>query len=206
MSPGDREHLSLTAVGAQRAEFLVVVPSYASVDVRMPKHDLAESFGTMQKIANFKWGDEAPPAAPARAEAPPTTPAPGSADLTPAYSAVSAPHMLSVVRPADFHTATIRLEGARFELATDRPLDMEAAGTGVLEVRPTGAGENLVVKIPSSTTDFVFQVGGRPALIARNGVWKSLCTSVTEQSFPDGRRWWTFAPTRTDSDCTVSSR
>jgi hypothetical protein len=205
MSPGDREHLSLTSLGAQRVEFLVVVPSYARVDVRMPKHDLAESFGTLQKIATFKWGEDPKPA-PAVATDPPSIPAPASPiNVVTAYSSISVPHMLSVVRPEDFRTTTVRLEGDHFELSTDLPLDIAPAGTGVLEVRPTGAGENLVVKIPAATTDFVLQVGGRAALIARNGTWKPLCASVTEQRLPDGRRWWTFAPAHSE-DCSTPHR
>ncbi len=205
MSPEDREHLSLTAVGAQKVDFLVVVPSYARVDIRLPKHDVAESFGTLQKIATFKFGEEPRPPAPPRAQTAPPSDLPPINPAT-GYSAVSAPHMLSVIRPGEFRSATIRLEGSRFELSTDQPLDMAPAGTGVLEVKPTAPGENLTVIIPLNTTDFVLQVGGRPALIARNGIWQSLCASVTEQSLSNGRRWWTFAPSRANEECTAPSR
>ena len=48
LAADSRERLHLTAIGADRVEYLVVVPFGTRVDVRLPNQMYAESFGTLQ--------------------------------------------------------------------------------------------------------------------------------------------------------------
>lgn len=50
---GDR--LELTAIGAERVEYLVVVPAEVHVRVRLPDRRAAETFGTLERSATFSW-------------------------------------------------------------------------------------------------------------------------------------------------------
>lgn len=47
--------LVLTAIGADRAEYLVVVPANVRVTVRLPDRHVAEVFAGMDRSATYEW-------------------------------------------------------------------------------------------------------------------------------------------------------
>ncbi|HEX7119567.1 MAG TPA: hypothetical protein VF212_12305 [Longimicrobiales bacterium] len=47
--------LQLTAIGADRVEYLVVVPEEVHVKVRLPDRPVAEVFGAYDRTATFRW-------------------------------------------------------------------------------------------------------------------------------------------------------
>jgi hypothetical protein len=57
LSGGDRGKLQLTAVGAERVEYLVVIPEGAQVRIRLPGNPVAQTLGTLQKTAVYNWGN-----------------------------------------------------------------------------------------------------------------------------------------------------
>jgi hypothetical protein len=51
--------LQLSAVGADRVEYLVAVPAGAQVRIRLPDRPVAETLGTLQRTAVYTWGTDA---------------------------------------------------------------------------------------------------------------------------------------------------
>lgn len=52
----DPGRLQLSAVGAERVEYLVVVPPNAQVRIQLPDRPLAETLGTLKRTAVYTWG------------------------------------------------------------------------------------------------------------------------------------------------------
>jgi hypothetical protein len=55
LSGADHATLQLSAVGAERVEYLVAVPEGAQVRIRLPGRPLVETLGTLQKTAVYTW-------------------------------------------------------------------------------------------------------------------------------------------------------
>jgi hypothetical protein len=55
LAGGDRGKLRLTSVGAERVEYLVVIPEGIQVSVRLPTQSVAQTLGTLQKTAVYTW-------------------------------------------------------------------------------------------------------------------------------------------------------
>lgn len=55
LAGSDGTELLLTAVGAERAEYVVVVPKQVRVVIRLPDRPVAEVFGTTDKLATYSW-------------------------------------------------------------------------------------------------------------------------------------------------------
>jgi hypothetical protein len=48
--------LLLSAVGAERVEYLVTIPQNTQVRIRLPDRPVAETLGTLQRTALYQWG------------------------------------------------------------------------------------------------------------------------------------------------------
>jgi hypothetical protein len=224
MAGYDRERLHLTAVGAERVDYLVIVPVDTRVDVRLPNHMYPQSLGTLQKVSTYRWGSapeaevgartvpRAPvtqPEAPESPVAPPVPVAPRAAPSTPvvrpaapssqvAFSAASAPRQVAIFGAALRHT-TVRMEGDRFRVSSPSVLEIQPAGAGLLHIRAPEPAE-IAIAIPLSTRDFVLRLDDQPVLVIKDGVARSLCLGATQQKLPGGRLWFTFSPV-TSREC-----
>jgi len=220
---GDRHgsHLRLSAAGADRVEYLVVVPERVYVRIRLPDRRLAEVFGSTRDAVSYEWETVDEPASRPAPEpyrepepvpqvepgAPEPTPGPGTAAppaRTPAetptpglfttYRDDVAPASVSLPRADLIHTLSVRLEGRRFRVAASRPLGLERGDPTALEIRPAPPPLDIVIGVPVRTDDFVVEVGGTPAFAIVEGRPIVLCNPAMEQALDDGRLWFTFTP------------
>jgi hypothetical protein len=196
---GDR--LSLTAMGGERVEYLVAVPSDIRVQVRLPDRHVSEVFGSLQSSSRYTWGAAeglGPETRGAFTDAAPT----GRFSV---HSAATAPRSIRLANPAAIRTVTVRWEGDRFDVTADRHLDLLPGSSQTLEIAPNGAPLDLVLSIPRGTRDFVLEVGGATALVLRGGQVTTLCTPLMDQRLDGGRRWFTFTPQHGRLECEGSA-
>lgn len=224
---GDRNvpELRLSAVGADRVEYLVVVPENVRVRIKIPGRPVAEVFGSTRDAASYEWpalpveddadrGRSGAPSPTSTAPAPSEAPAeqlptrftpPPAPSATPGmfttYAHDVPPEVVTFPRTEVLGTLTVRLEGDRFRIAASRPLGLQRGDPRMVEIRPVGEPMDVVIVIPVWTTDFVVEVGGSPAFAVSSGRPMALCTPVTEQLLEGGRLWYTFSPVEGRLDC-----
>lgn len=228
--------LRLSAVGADRVEYLVVVPENVRVRVKIPGRSVAEVFGSTRNAASYEWlalpaddvGDRdlrrrAPTSAPAAPTPAPGAPAPATPtdpqnqplasrfgpppapSATPGmfttYAGDAPPDVVTFPRAEVIGTLTVRVEGDHFRIAASRPLGLQRGDPRLVEIRPVGEPMDLVIVVPTWTTDFVVEVAGSPAFAVTEGRPMALCTPVTQQLLEGGRLWYTFSPVDGQLDC-----
>lgn len=216
---GDRNvpELRLSALGADRVEYLVVVPENVRVRVKLPDRLLAETFGTTQDGATYEWEAMVMEEEPSR-ELPVRVPSPASDPLparfnetvplpspTPGmfatYNDDAAPQVVAFTSAELLGRLTVRLEGDRFRIASSRPMSLDRGDPRLLEIRPAGEPMDFVIVVPSWTVDFLVEIGGEPAFGIVEGRPLVMCTPVIEQLLDDGRLWYTFTPIEGRLDC-----
>lgn len=184
----DGDKLRITAVGGERAEFIVVVPEDAYVRVQLPNHrsgDVASS----RSGGTFNWGDAPTGSAPAPAtfNTRPTGP-------TMAYANHDAPHQLSVPVLNAVRTVSVRFGASAFQVGGDHYMTVVNGNTQNIEVRTGTEAENLIVTVPADTREFTLKLGGRTALVVRGIEVTAYCEPMTEQVIGAYQHWFTFAP------------
>ncbi|MEJ2184645.1 MAG: hypothetical protein P8Z36_01775 [Gemmatimonadota bacterium] len=196
--------LRLSAVGADRVEYIVVVPSNVYVRVKLPDRDVAETFSTMSGAQSYSWqatsgqsggatAEGAEPDQPARRDAVDVMSAPTTALFT-TYADASAPDVVSFPSAALLRTLTVRLEGDQFRIEASRPMTLLRGDPKLIAIRPVGLPMDVVLVVPAATKDFVVEVGGEPAMAVVRGRAMSMCTPVVEQVLEGNRLWYTFSP------------
>jgi len=215
LSDGNGSTLRLNALGADRVEYMVVVPSNVYVQVKLPDRDVPETFSTMAGSKTYTWkatpgrsggmdtegavgyssGEEA-----VAEEVAPRAPS-GPALFT-TYTDASAPEVVSFPSAAVFRTLTVRLEGARFRVESSRPMTLRKGDPKSIAIRPAGPPMDVVLVVPADTKDFVVEVGGQPAMAVVQGRPMSMCTPVVEQLLAGDRLWYTFSPVDGMLSCT----
>ncbi len=225
---GDRHgsHLRLSAVGANRVEYMVVVPERVYVRVELPGREVSEVFGSTRDAATYDWESVAEPEAPMprAAPAPPSgeterraveplpgdpgrdraagTPTPG---LFTTYRDAVAPEVVTLPRADVVRTLSVRLEGDAFRVAASRPMNLRRGDPDALEIRPAGPPMDIVIAVPRRTADFLVEVAGAPAFAIVEGRPMALCTPAMEQVLEDGRLWFTFTPLDGRLDCSEAA-
>jgi hypothetical protein len=191
-----RDRLRLTAVGARRAEYMVVLPEHVQVQVRLPGRR-AERMPGGEVIA-YEWDGEAVAtgiaggsAAVAPGPVEPGADVPSAPLLT--WWSAQPPQQLSVGSLAGVRSIEVRVVGARFGVATPYPLEPRAGSTERVEIRPEGAGEHILVIVPAATESFTLSGAGEVLLTVRDGVAASGCGPVTVQRL-SGEQRFTFSP------------
>jgi hypothetical protein len=192
---GGREydHLRLTALGGDHADFVVVVPEDAMVRVTLPDRH-SHQVGSMQRGGNYTWGDsekgsgvqESQPAALAGTTA--------TREPVTAYSDVMAPRTLHVTPLNAVRTVSIRFEGESFTVGGNRYMSVQKGDPTNIEVRTGEQAQDLIVTVPLGTSAFTLKLGGKMAMQVAGAEIRVFCDPVTEQDLGAGRRWYTFAP------------
>jgi len=185
----DEARLRLSAVGAEGAEYLVIVPADVRVRVQLPGERGTRLFGTREARADYSWQPDRHTISPALA----TKAAPPPDRFQEVYGGV-VPRVLTIPAGAHVAAVTVRFEGERFGISADRPLTVAPGRRDLVEVRIAGDPVQLVVDVPAGARDFRLRLAGEDALIIGEGRAVVLCTPVTEQRMEGGRQWFTFSP------------
>lgn len=175
-------HLSLTAVGGERGLYLVVVPDNAYLRVALPGIVTTQTVGANESTAIFRWGGPAP-----------TREAPGRDAPVLIYSDPRTPSRISIPDPAMVGKVTVRQEGSRFELLSDRGLKVHPGSHDLLEIRPARSPVNLTIRVPAAS-NLRLAVEGTDVLAIQGGEVSTLCTPTVAQTLADGRSILVFAP------------
>lgn len=201
--------LRLTAVGADRAQYTVVVPNNVYVQVKLPDRQVTETFSTMAGAKTYTWqatpgqGSGAGTAGPGAnmldrrtpaAMSVRASPSPTSSFLFTTYAGTSAPDMVTFPSASVLRTLTVRLEGDQFRVEASRPMTLRQGDPKAIAIRPVGPPMDVVLVVPVDTRNFVVEVGGQAALAVVRGRPMSMCTPVVEQLLEGDRLWYTFSP------------
>lgn len=179
------DKLRLTAVGGEKADFIVVVPEEAYVRVVLPNRKQGSLTSTRSGGA-YTWGGADLMKSSVSLAMPPAGP-------TVAHSAPHAPRTLSIPRLTTVRTVSLRIQGSSFEVGGNHHMSVSNGSSQSVEVRTGSEPEELIITIPSDTRDFTLKLGGRTALVMRGYEVSSYCEPVTEQILSGGR-WFTYAP------------
>ena len=181
------DELRLTAMGADRVDFLVVVPEDVRIRVRLPDRRHLE-IASSNPSATYSWGPNPPPATgEARNLAVP--PADG---MYLSYYSESVPRVFTISDVAGVARLDVRFEGSDFRVSTSRPVTVNSGRSDAIEFRPGQPPMNLVLNVPSNAGEFRLVLGGRTALEARSGDIKSYCEQFISTTNQEGRRAYTF--------------
>ncbi len=190
---GGREenHLRLTAVGGNRADFVVIVPEDAMVRVKLPEQNWRQ-IGMTQPSGQYTWAASENRTAPV-AVAPRVRTAALPGPMV-AYSDELPPQSLNVTSLNAVRTVSVRFEGPSFNVAGNQPMKLQKGDPTNVEVRTGSAVQDLVVTVPLGTSDFKLMLAGQTAMNVVGGEIRVYCEPLTQQDLGMGRRWYTFAP------------
>jgi hypothetical protein len=209
--------LDLTAVGAQNAQFIVVVPEHVSVRIFMPDGTSA-TVQSRETGASVRWLAPAlaPGAnAPGRIDSSPIgsgtphydgfggpepsfVPAPAAEVVPPgmvvAHRTAWLPSRVDIPELASVRSLDIRFEGSDFRVAASRPLLVEPGDRSRFELRLVGDPLDVVLYVPASADGFGIHAGGVPIVESRAGAVTALCEGVVIQRSEAGRTWLSYRP------------
>ncbi|MEX1181926.1 MAG: hypothetical protein WEF86_01735 [Gemmatimonadota bacterium] len=185
--------LRLTAVGAGRVQYLVVVPERVSVSVRLPGGGAA-SLPTRAAHASYDWGsrDAFVVAADATAGLPLLPTLPGGMFLI--HSGTWAPATVNVPDLTSIRTLSVRFEGSEFRIAASRPLSLVVGTEAGFELRISGEPVDLALYVPRGNATFELRSGADRLARLRAGRVEPLCGNVTVQKPTPSQDWLTFHP------------
>lgn len=173
--------LILTAVGSDRADFVVSVPEDVRVRVTWPGAGRPELFGALSESATFAW--ETPVDRPAF-----ETIRPGAGHSAPV--AGGSTRIVDIRSAHRLDRLTLRLGEAVFDIEGGRAEARGAGSTLHLDAPPRG---DVGIDVPTGER-FTLRLDGVDALVVDGADIRILCESVLSQTLPDGRRWLTLTP------------
>jgi hypothetical protein len=188
---GGREYdrLRLTAVGGDRADFVVIIPEDATVRVQLPDRH-GHQVKSQQRSGMYTWGDVKE--ASTRTNTVVASPIPSGPTI--AYSNQMAPRTVSVPKMNAVRTVSVRFEGSNFNVAGTRYMAVQHGDPNNVEVRTGDDAQDLIVTVPVGTDAFTLKLGGKTAMQVVGAEIRNYCEPMTEQDLGAGRRWYTFAP------------
>jgi hypothetical protein len=193
-SLGGRENdkLRLTAVGGDRADFVVVIPEDATVRVQLPDRH-GHQMKSLHRAGKYTWGEKEDASTRAN-HATTKTIAPAPAGPTVAYTGAIAPRSVNVPKLNSARTVTVRFEGTTFNVAGTRYMSVLNGDPNNIEVRTGDEVQDVIITLPVGTNAFTLRLGGKLAMNVVGAEIRVYCDPVTEQDLGEGRRWYTFTP------------
>ncbi len=186
--------LQLSAMGADKADFLVIVSEDVRVTVRLPDRKLIETAG--RPAATFSWGkDDSSPTGGnggggnSRAS---TLAVPAASGMFLSHYSRAVPVSFSVPDANNLGRLEVRFDGSDFRLSTNRAVNVKPGRSDTIELRAVDPGLNAVISLPTDTRDFRLVLGGKLALEVRTGEIRSFCDQL--QRSVDDPRVYSFAP------------
>lgn len=203
----ERDRLELTGVGVDRVAYLVVVPEDARVRVRLPDRVAAETLGTMQQTASYRWniaGPGRPSPGGAGGAGLGGTPAPDRMHI--AYAGGATPRLVTLPSLDGVRTLTVRWQGDRFRIETERPMNIQPGRSDAVEIRAAGEPQDIVLVVPRRAGPFELRLDGSTALVIDDRRAAALCEPLIEQRLDGERRWFTFTPDAATLQCEPAPR
>lgn len=184
--------LSLTSMGGEQVDFVVIVPEDVRVRVKWVGSNRSELFGPLTDNAVFRW--ESPIGRPGfetvrPADVPRVRP-PANPPAT-----VATPEWIDVVDAHLLDRVTIRLGAAPFEVEGATESDRNASAMTV----HGEIGGHVVIHVPEQDEITVALDGATALVVDRSGA-HAVCDAITDQTLADGTRWFTFSPAAGDCD------
>jgi hypothetical protein len=199
--------LSLTAVGADAVQYLVVVPEHVSVSVQLPRGATAHA-PDRDGIATYRWGTTDIPDADrmdggtadfaAEQRITPTT----TAGLYVVHSGRGlVPDLIDVPNLASIRSVSVRVEGDDFRVAASRPLALTPGDRGHMLIRVDGQPLDLVLFVPRGSSGLEIRSGSRRIADVRSGRPQSYCDSSVVQQPTPHQDWLTIFPSNGSITC-----
>ena len=189
-----QQQLRLTSVGGEQVEYLVVVPDYVRLTVRLPDRT-GSDVSPRQTSATFRWGATTETAA--ESLIPPT-----HGGMYMAHTSAWAPSSIDIPDLAAVRSISVRFEPGDFRIAASRPLSI-APGTRRpnFELRVAGDPTALVIHVPLGTAPFTVRAAGRTIVSTTGGRPGSNCSGVAVQQPTPEQVWFNFYPQAGRIDC-----
>jgi hypothetical protein len=185
-----RDELRLTAMGASQVDYLVVVPEEIRVRVRLPDRRSVEVAST-RPAATYNWGREVAKSRGVDFAAM----VPENGRYLSHYSR-NVPRTLSIPDHGYLEQLELTFSGSTFRLETDRPVSVKDGSSTQIEFRAGQPGSKLFVTLPSDTRDFRLVLSGKLALEVTDGLVRSYCDQVVSVHTQDGRKVYSYTPSR----------
>jgi hypothetical protein len=179
------DELRLSSMGAERVDFMVIVPEDVRVRVRLPDRRHVE-IASSNPSATYQWGANAPPATDDTRAVPPAD------GMYLSYQNEAVPRTFTISDVAGIARLDVRFEGADFRVSTSRLVTLNPGRSDAINFRAGQPPLNLVLSLPSNTADFRLILGARIGLEARNGEIRLFCEQFISQKLEDGRRVYNF--------------
>lgn len=203
--------LSLTAVGSDEVQYLVVVPEHVAVSVQLPNGGTAHVPGR-DGVSTYRWGEadrgySAPthydrdPHGMAADDPMPMTPTTASGLYIVHAGRGRAPSLLDVPSLASVRSLSVRIEGSDFRIASSRPLALRPGDEDHMLVRVDGEPLDLVIYLPRGTSGFQLRSGSRRVADVTAGRPRSYCGSTVVQQPTPSQNWLTVFPSSGSMQC-----
>jgi len=190
--------LTLTALGARRADFVVVVPEDVRVRVLWPGTNRSELFGTLSETAMYDWEPTVErPAIETIRPLPPRAPAGASAAND------GTPRVVDLLGATRLDRINLRIEPGSFTIEPAHRVETRRAGE-TLEVGAPLDGD-LSIHVPLGDS-FTLRLDGRDVVVISDTEVELLCDGVLSQTLADGRRWLTLTPEGCSTEEPAGSR
>ena len=204
--------LSLTAVGSDEVQYLVVVPEHVYVRVQLPNGGTADVPGR-DGVSTYRWGDAFNDRAmrgddrgrdyadvPMTADLPiPPTTASGLYIVH--AGGRRAPSLVNVPDLASVRSLSVRIEGSDFRIASSRPLALRPGDEDHMVVRVDGEPLDLVLYLPRGTSGFQLRSGSLRVADVTAGRPRSYCGSTVVQQPTPSQNWLTVFPSSGSMQC-----
>jgi hypothetical protein len=182
--------LSLTAVGSDAVQYLVVVPEHVMVRVQLPDGGMRQ-VPTRAPVSTFRWGSDHVDAVPGHATALLPT-APGG--LFVVLSAARTPAVVDIPDLASIRSLSLRVQGDRFSVAASRPLAIQNGSSEHLQIRVSGEPVDLVMYIPQRTSGVQVRSGAMRLAAVSGGRSMTTCGGAVHQRPTEHQDWLTLFP------------
>lgn len=202
--------LSLTAVGSDEVQYLVVVPEHVYVSVQLPNGGTADVPGR-DGVSTYRWGDAFSDRAmrgddrgrdyadvPMTDAIPPTT---ASGLYIVHAGGRRAPSLVDVPDLASIRSLSVRIEGSDFRIASSRPLALRPGDEDHMVVRVDGEPLDLVLYLPHGTSGFQLRSGSLRVADVTAGRPRSYCGSTVVQQPTPSQNWLTVFPSSGSTQC-----
>ena len=184
--------LRLTAVGADRVQFLVVVPEHVRVTIRTPG-GAESSLASRAQSGRYTWQPQPNVDAVVAAPDTPMLPTlPGGLYLL--HTTRFAPTIVDVPDLTAVRSIAVRFEGPEFRVAASRPMAITPGGGERLELRVAGEPIDLVLYVPRATASFQLRSGPVRLIESVAGQPRALCGGVVIQKPTLVQDWLTLYP------------
>jgi hypothetical protein len=185
----DDRVLQLTALGAEAAQYIVVVPDNIRVRISLPdRRGWRPADG--RGAANFSWDVTT---APVPVDyAPPVPTIEGRFFLL--QSTPDAPARVRLRNPTHIRSVELRLEGTDFRIASSRPLNATSGSADLVDVDPGRHDIDLLIQVPPFTRQFDLRLGATTIVAVRNGEPVTVCGPAVRQKTSEGAWRVTYRP------------